>query len=59
MVDKPVRTLTIESVARVTVDRLVPVPAADDPTLAEIAALARTSRDLSAAGPAAYLYPRR
>ncbi|MBB4616479.1 transglutaminase family protein [Sphingomonas abaci] len=57
VVDRPVRTLTIESVARVTVDRLVPVPAADDPTLAEIAALARTSRDLSAAGPAAYLYP--
>jgi transglutaminase-like putative cysteine protease len=57
VVDKPVRTLTIESVARVTVDRLVPVPAAADPTLAEIAAMARTSRDLSAAGPAAYLYP--
>ena len=39
------------------VDRLVPVPAADDPTLAEIAVLARASRDLSAAGPAGYLYP--
>ena len=57
VVDTPVRTLTIESVARVRVDRLVPVPAADDPTLREIAAWARTSRDLSAAGPAAYLYP--
>ena len=57
VVDRPVRTLTIDSVARVTVDRLVPVPTAADPTLAEIAALARASRDLSAAGPAAYLYP--
>ncbi|PZQ62801.1 MAG: transglutaminase [Sphingomonas taxi] len=57
VVDEPVRKLTIESVARLTVDRLVPVPAADDPTLAEIAALARASSDLSAAGPAAYLYP--
>ncbi|KTT73855.1 transglutaminase family protein [Sphingomonas endophytica] len=57
IVDEPVRQLTIESVARLTVDRLVPVPAADDPTLGEIAALARASNDLSAAGPAAYLYP--
>ena len=57
VVDTPVRTLTIESSARLTVDRLVPVPAADDPTLAEIAILARASRDLSAAGPAGYLYP--
>jgi transglutaminase-like putative cysteine protease len=57
VVDSPVRTLRIESVARVTVDRLVPIPAVDDPTLGEIAQLARTSRDLSAAGPAAYLYP--
>ena len=57
VIDTPVRTLTIESSARVVVDRLVPVPAADDPTLAEIAVLARASRDLSAAGPAGYLYP--
>ncbi|WP_375394668.1 transglutaminase N-terminal domain-containing protein [uncultured Sphingomonas sp.] len=57
VIDTPVRTLTIESSARVVVDRLVPVPVADDPTLAEIAAMARAGRDLSAAGPAAYLYP--
>ncbi|KQR87484.1 transglutaminase family protein [Sphingomonas sp. Leaf343] len=57
VVDSPVRTLTIESVARVTVDRLVPIPAVDDPTLADIARLARASSDLSAAGPAAYIYP--
>ena len=57
VVDRPVRQLTIESRARVTVDRLVPVPFAGNPTLGEVAELARTSRDLSAAGPAAYLYP--
>lgn len=57
VVDKPVRRLTIESRARVVVDRLVPVPMPDDPTLANIARLARGSGDLSAAGPAAYLYP--
>ena len=57
VVDQPVRHLTIESRARMVVDRLVPVPGADDPTLAEIARLARDSRDLSAAGPANYLFP--
>ena len=57
VVDRPVRQLTIESRARVVVDRLVPVPFAGNPTLAEVAELARGSRDLSAAGPAAYLYP--
>ena len=57
VIEEPVRRLTIESIARLTVDRLVPVPAADDPTLAESAALARASTDLSAAGPAAYIYP--
>ena len=57
VVDTPVRSQTIESVARMTVDRLVPVPADDDPTLGEIAALALASRDLSAAGPANYLFP--
>ena len=56
-VDRPVHRLTIESVARVEVDRLVPVPAADDPTLAEVARMARESRDLSAGCPASYLYP--
>ena len=56
-VDEPVRKLTIESISRVTVDRLVPVPESGDPSLAEIATLARDSRDLSAAGPAGYLFP--
>jgi transglutaminase-like putative cysteine protease len=57
VVDRPVRHLTIESRARVVVDRLIPVPDASDPTLAEIAALALASRDLSPAGPANYLFP--
>ena len=57
VVDSPVTSLTIESRARIIVDRLVPIPADDDPTLADIASLARDSRDLSAAGPANYLFP--
>lgn len=56
-IDTPVRELTIESRSRMRVDRLVPVPDAGDPTLGEIASLARASRDLSAAGPANYLFP--
>ena len=57
VVEEPVQRLTIESMARVAIDRLVPVPDTGDPTLAEIAALARASTDLSGAGPANYLYP--
>jgi len=57
VVDRPVRHLAIDSRARVVVDRLVPVPSADDPTLGQVAGMARASGDLSAAGPAAYLYP--
>ena len=57
VVDTPVRTLSIESASHVTVDRLIPIPDASDPTLAEIAAWALASHDLSAAGPANYIYP--
>jgi transglutaminase-like putative cysteine protease len=39
------------------VDRPVPMPSPNDPTLAEISALARASRDLSAASPANYIFP--
>lgn len=56
-VDEPVRRLTIESIARICVDRLVPSPMMGDPTLAEVAAMARDSRDITAAGPASYLFP--
>ena len=57
VVDTPLRHLSVESRARVVVDRPVPMPSPNDPTLADIAAAARTSGDLSARGPAAYLYP--
>jgi len=57
VVDRPVRRLEITSTARMVVDRLVPVPDPSDPTLAEVAALARVHPDLSAAGPAGYLHP--
>lgn len=57
VIEEPVRKLSIESVSRMTIDRLVPVPAADDPTLGQVAVAARASRDPSAAGPANYLFP--
>ena len=57
VIDTPVRALSIESAARVEVDRLVPVPDPGDPTLGEVATLARASGDLSHACPASYLYP--
>ena len=57
VVDKPTATLIIDSRARVSVDRPIPMPGPDDPTLDEIARAARESRDLSPASPAAYLYP--
>jgi len=57
VIDEPVRHLVIESVSRIVVDRLIPVPSDTDPTLGEIAAQARASRDSSPAGPANYLFP--
>ncbi|HWK36992.1 transglutaminase family protein [Sphingomonas sp.] len=57
VVERPTRTLTIESRATVTVDRPLPMPSPDDPTLAEVAALARAVRDAGPASPAAYLFP--
>lgn len=51
------RSLTIESRARVRVERLLPIPDPTDPTLAEVAAAARASRDMGPASPAAYLFP--
>ena len=57
VIDESVRSLTIDSRSRIVVERLIPIPDVSDPTLADIAAQARASRDLSAASPAAYLYP--
>ena len=44
VVDQPVRSLTIESRSLVAVSRLVPIPRADDPTLADIARLVEEER---------------
>jgi transglutaminase-like putative cysteine protease len=56
VIDRPVSELVIESRARVVVDRPVPAPLPGDPTVAEIGALARASRDLSATSPANYIF---
>ncbi|MBO9714698.1 transglutaminase family protein [Sphingomonas sp.] len=57
VIEAPARTLTIESRARVHVDRQIPVPAPGDPTLGEIARWARASLDMGPASPASYLFP--
>ncbi|MCR5870797.1 MULTISPECIES: transglutaminase family protein [unclassified Sphingomonas] len=57
VVTQAVRSLTIESRCTITVDRPVPLPAPNDPTLAQIAAQARASRDAGPASPASYLFP--
>ncbi len=57
VVTQAVQSLTIESRCTITVDRPVPMPAPDDPTLAQVAAEARASRDAGPASPASYLFP--
>jgi transglutaminase-like putative cysteine protease len=57
VLEVPVRSLTIESSAQVRVDRRIPVSQPSDPTLGEIARLARASRDASPVSPASYLFP--
>ncbi|HEX8301176.1 transglutaminase family protein [Sphingomonas sp.] len=57
VVEAPARTLTITSTARVRVHRPIPFPQSNDPTVAEVAALARASYDASPASPASYLFP--
>lgn len=57
VVEAPATSLTITSSARVRVARDVPVPGPGDPTIAQVAAWARESRDAGPAGPAAYLFP--
>ena len=56
VVERPVSSLTIDSRTTVIVDRPVPIPAADDPTLAEVSVAARVSRDMGPASPASYLF---
>jgi transglutaminase-like putative cysteine protease len=57
VVEQPARTLTIESRARVRVDRQVPMPQPSDPSLSQIAEWTRASHDASPVSPAAYLFP--
>ena len=57
VVESRTRALTIESISQVRVSRPIPVPSPTDPTLAEIAALARASSDMGPASPAAYIFP--
>lgn len=57
VVEQAANSLTIESRCRISVDRPVPEPAADDPTLAQVSALARDSRDAGPASPASYMFP--
>jgi transglutaminase-like putative cysteine protease len=57
VVESRTRALSIESSARIRVERPIPMPAASDPTLAAIARLARDSSDMSPASPAAYIFP--
>ncbi len=57
VVEHEASSLTIDSSAQVRVDRQIPIPAVSDPTIAQIAAWARDSRDPTPAGPAAYLFP--
>ncbi|KKC25779.1 transglutaminase family protein [Sphingomonas sp. SRS2] len=57
VMERPTRELAIESRFRIRVDRPMPVPRADDATIAEIAVAARMTRDLGVESPANYLYP--
>lgn len=59
VIEQPVTRLEISSHARVAVDRLVPSPMPGDPDLATVARLAREGPDISASGPANYLFPSR
>lgn len=56
LIDSPASEVVIESRFRVTVDRPVPEARDDDPSVAVVGAAARASRDLSATGPASYLF---
>ena len=57
VISEAVTDLRIVSRAIVDVDRAIPFFSPSDPDLATIARLARSSRDVSAASPANYLFP--
>jgi transglutaminase-like putative cysteine protease len=56
LIDRPASEVVIESRFRVTVDRPVPDVRGDDPTVAEVGAAVRASRDLSTTAPANFLF---
>lgn len=57
VMEKPTRELVIESRFRVRVDRTTPTPLPGDPSIADIAAMARGTTDMSVESPVNYLYP--
>ena len=57
IVEKPSRELEIESRFRIRIDRPVPLPLPGDPTVAQVAAAARTTLDIGVESPANYIYP--
>lgn len=57
VIPEAVSALSIVSHATVDVERPVPMPMNDDPDIAAVVALGRASRDVSAHGPANYLFP--
>ncbi len=57
ILERPSRELVIESRFLIAVERETPVPEADDPTIAEVAALARAAADPGAESPANYIFP--
>ena len=57
VVSTPSTSLTIESEARVTVDRVAPVATREDPSVADAARAARGFADIGPLAPANYLFP--
>ncbi len=57
VMERPARELVIESHFRIRVERETPVVEADDPSIAQVAAIARTTLDDGPESPANYIYP--
>ncbi|MDB5686974.1 MAG: transglutaminase family protein [Rhizorhabdus sp.] len=57
VMDRPARELVIESHFRIRVERETPVAEADDLSIAQIAAMTRTTLDNGPESPANYIYP--
>jgi transglutaminase-like putative cysteine protease len=57
VMEKPARELVIESRFHIRVERETPIALPDDPTVAEVAAMSRTTLETGPVTPAAYIYP--